>query len=108
MRIVFCGSLKPLGLPESDGFRIFLFAGKGQIVIPLTCHSSSDIRKDLGADALALPVAVHHEPADEGIVLFGIAGDEIQHGNEAIAIIEAHEELFVFLCPCSAHEWVFP
>ena len=51
MRIVFCGSLKPLGLPESDGFRIFLFAGKGQIVIPLTCHSSSDIRENLGTEA---------------------------------------------------------
>ena len=92
---IFGDGFKALRLPESDGLLVLLLAGKGEVIVALSCHGSTDIREDLGADALPLQMAVHHKPANEGIVLFGIAGDQIQNGDQLLLLVIEADEMLV-------------
>ena len=52
--VILSGDLEALGLPEGDGFGIFLFTMEGQIIKALPGHGGPHVGKDLGADALTL------------------------------------------------------
>lgn len=87
------GGREALCLPEGDGLGILPDAAQREIIIALSLHGCPDIGDDLRADALTLQLAIHHEPADEGVIPLGIAGDEVEDSDKPLVIVEAHKEL---------------